>query len=203
MHYLNYPKSSFKVLNWYCLFPNWTKPEHFCSFLSGGAVTLTFDDHELLSLCSHEVEVRSFPTSGSVFNGRYKLMSKPPDGSERGVWKGVAGPTEDYCIWWHAPYRHWWIGNCRKVGNNHGYAWLLPSEAQCPSDGGQGQWRRGGTDAILNVGQIISIDSKGSLFLKVVVLLFNLSNHPGVWSSEHCFKKSPSWPIPNGALFHA
>ena len=128
--------------------------------------------------------MRSFPTSGSVFNGRYKLMSKPPDGSERGVWKGVAGPTEDYCIWWHAPYRHWWIGNCRKVGNNHGYAWLLPSEAQCPSDGGQGQWRRGGTDAILNVGQIISIDSKGSLFLKVVVLLFNLSARVVVWGGK-------------------
>ena len=106
-----------------------------------------------------EVEIRSFPSSGTVFNGRYKLMETTPQGASRGVYKGVKGPVEDYCIWWHKPYRHWWIGNCRKVPNNHGYAWLKPREAVCPTDGAQGQWRRGGTDAVLPVGQVINIDS--------------------------------------------
>ena len=124
------------------------------------------------------VEVRSFPNSSSDnFNGVYKLMSEPADGSGRGIWKSMADPNKN-CIWWHAPYRHWWIGSCNSVRNNVGHAWLQPSEAQCPYDGGQGQWRRAGTDAILNVGQIVSIDGKGILFLKVVALLFNLSTHP-------------------------
>ena len=119
----------------------------------------TDDYSNTAELCEHEVEIRSFPASGSLFNGRYRLMEKAPDGVSRGVYKGVKGPTESHCIWWHKPYRHWWIGNCYKVGNNHGYAWLQPQDAVCPSDGAQGQWRRGGTDAVLPIGQVINIDS--------------------------------------------
>ena len=59
------------------------------------------------------------------------------------------------CIWWHKQYRHWWLGDCRKKGLNHGYAWLEPDLA-CPTDpppGGEGEgkplWRRGGTDEAL------------------------------------------------------
>ena len=44
---------------------------------------------------------------------------------------------ENKCIWWHKPYRHWWIGECTNIfghsslGGNNGFAWLAP-DSLCP-----------------------------------------------------------------------
>ena len=38
------------------------------------------------------------------------------------------------CIWWHKPYRHWWLGHCKSLGENQGHAWLAP-DSLCPHQG--------------------------------------------------------------------
>ena len=98
--------------------------------------------------CPHRVIAENF-TTGSQFNGAYSVMDDDW-ANERVVYR-----HEKYtqgCIWWHKQYRHWWIGDCRKKGLNHGYAWLEPDLA-CPSDTGADEglplWRRGGTDEAL------------------------------------------------------
>ena len=101
--------------------------------------------------CPHRVIAENF-TTGSQFNGAYSVMDDDW-ANERVVYRHEKLPQG--CIWWHKQYRHWWIGDCRKKGLNHGYAWLEPDLA-CPSDlDGEGNplWRRGGTDeALLLVG---------------------------------------------------
>ena len=54
---------------------------------------------------------------------------------------------DDYCLWWHKPYRHWWIGHCSSRGDNSGLAWLEP-DVLCPNQSQDG-WRRGGSDTKL------------------------------------------------------
>lgn len=69
----------------------------------------------------------------------------------RGVYRAEKSPQN--CIWWHRLYRHWWLGDCRKRGNNHGFAYLGPDET-CPQDGSEGEWRRGGSDEVLKKGKV-------------------------------------------------
>ena len=97
--------------------------------------------------CPHRVIAENF-TTGSQFNGAYSVMDDDW-ANERVVYRHEKLPQG--CIWWHKQYRHWWIGDCRKKGLNHGYAWLEPDLA-CPTDlDGEGSplWRRGGTDEAL------------------------------------------------------
>ena len=54
----------------------------------------------------------------------------------------------DYCLWWHRPYHHWWIGHCRNRGDNNGLAWLEP-DVLCPHEAKSGEWRRGGSDTVM------------------------------------------------------
>ena len=67
----------------------------------------------------------------------------------RGYYQSAEKSTfvEDYCLWWHKPYRHWWIGHCSSRGDNSGLAWLEP-DVLCPNDSQDG-WRRGGSDTEL------------------------------------------------------
>jgi hypothetical protein len=56
----------------------------------------------------------------------------------------------DKCIWWKRQYRRWWIGPCKKVGTNSGYAYIK-QDVRCasPSFGIEWielDWRRGGSD---------------------------------------------------------
>ncbi len=57
----------------------------------------------------------------------------------------------DLCIWWHQPYRHWWIGDCENIGTNSGFAYLQ-EDSSCPNTPNPSNptWRRGGSDEILN-----------------------------------------------------
>jgi hypothetical protein len=57
----------------------------------------------------------------------------------------------DSCVWWHQPYRHWWIGSCKNVGTNFGYAYLQ-EDGSCPSlpYPNNATWRKGGTDEIID-----------------------------------------------------
>ena len=64
----------------------------------------------------------------------------------RGYYQSDEKSQKHYCLWWHKPYRHWWIGHCSSRGNNHGLAWLEP-DVLCPNDS-QGPWRRGGSDTV-------------------------------------------------------
>ena len=60
------------------------------------------------------------------------------------------------CIWWDVKFRHWWIGDCEKRGNNYGSAFLEPDEI-CPHHGRNGDWKRSGTNEILRNGNIYEI----------------------------------------------
>ena len=67
----------------------------------------------------------------------------------RGYYQSTQKSTfvDDYCLWWHKPYRHWWIGHCSSRGDNSGLAWLEP-DVLCPNMSQDG-WRRGGSDTKL------------------------------------------------------
>ena len=60
------------------------------------------------------------------------------------------------CIWWDKKFRHWWIGECGKRGNNYGYV-FLESDVVCPHHGDTGDWKRSGTNEILKTGKIIEL----------------------------------------------
>jgi hypothetical protein len=61
----------------------------------------------------------------------------------------------DSCIWWHKPYRHWWIGGCEQVGTNSGYAYML-EDTSCP-DPSNPTWRVRGSDEMENA--LLSADA--------------------------------------------
>ena len=67
----------------------------------------------------------------------------------RGYYQSTQKSTfvDDYCLWWHKPYRHWWIGHCSSRGDNSGLAWLEP-DVLCPNQSQDG-WLRGGSDTKL------------------------------------------------------
>ena len=52
------------------------------------------------------------------------------------------------CIYRSRTRNHWWINDCSELGLNGGFEYL-PSNYGCPSDGRKGDWRKGGTDAVL------------------------------------------------------
>ena len=70
----------------------------------------------------------------------------------RGVYRAIKDPKN--CIWWHKLYRHWWLGDCRKRGNNHGFAYLQPDKT-CPHGDTEGEWKRGGSDEVLKKGKVM------------------------------------------------
>jgi hypothetical protein len=60
------------------------------------------------------------------------------------------------CIWWHQLSRRWWIGSCKKVGRNAGFAHTEVDE-QCPRTK---KWRRGGSGLLIpNIEFSWSIDA--------------------------------------------
>ena len=125
--------------------------------------TASLDD--TFNYCSLRIRVQSFDFGHfSGVNDYYKLVREDDvsnkKGSEgwnshltngRGVYRAEKSPQN--CIWWHRLYRHWWLGDCRKRGNNHGFAYLGPDET-CPHDGEEGEWRRGGSDEVLKKGKV-------------------------------------------------
>ena len=95
------------------------------------------------SQCPDQVVAEDFDIQGVL--GVYHEQSPTLAEDERGYYQNQKGI---WCIWWHRPYRHWWIGHCNQRGQNHGHAWLKP-DSLCPSEGKVGEWHRGGTDAEL------------------------------------------------------
>ena len=130
--------------------------------------TASLDD--TFNYCSHRIRVQNFDFGHFTgVNDYYKLVTegdvndkKEADGwnsnltNGRGVYRAEKSPQN--CIWWHKLYRHWWLGDCRKRGNNHGFAYLRPDET-CPHDGSEGEWRRGGSDEVLKAGKVTAVVS--------------------------------------------
>ena len=129
---------------------------------------MSLDD--TFNFCSLRIRVQNFEFGHfSGVNDYYKLVTEDDvtnsEGSGdaakegwkshltngRGVYRAEKSPQN--CIWWHKQYRHWWLGDCRKRGNNHGFAYLGPDET-CPHDGGEGEWKRGGSDEVLKAGKV-------------------------------------------------
>jgi len=83
----------------------------------------------------------------------------------RGVYRAIKDPKN--CIWWHKLYRHWWLGDCRKRGNNHGFAYLQPDKT-CPHGDTEGEWKRGGSDEVLKKGKVMEAVSVVETIKKAV-----------------------------------
>lgn len=66
---------------------------------------------------------------------------------ERDVYYHVS--RYDFCIWWHKQYRHWWLGKCKDIGENAGYAYLNPDKS-CPHEGKSSEWHKSGSDKTIN-----------------------------------------------------
>ena len=84
------------------------------------------------------------------------------------------------CIWWDVKFRHWWIGDCEKRGNNYGSAFLEPDEI-CPHHGRKGDWKRSDTNEIFTNGDIyetILNRSISSSILSFGMKLFLLTTYP-------------------------
>ena len=93
-----------------------------------------------LAKCPNRIEITGFTAGNRLYTSKF----------------GSGQPQEFYwqdrgssCIWRSTTRNHWWIGSCSNLGINGGMAYLL-SDYQCPTDGKKGDWRQGGTDAILN-----------------------------------------------------
>ena len=125
---------------------------------------------ETVKFCSQRIQVQNFEFGAfRGVNDFYSLVKEDDvDGGKdtgswsthltngRGVYKGEENPRN--CIWWHKQFRHWWLGDCLKRGNNHGFAWLQP-DVTCPQDGAEGDWHRGGSDEVLSKGKIKAVVS--------------------------------------------
>ena len=106
------------------------------------------------------VEGFSFDDSGLYI--KQKNPGKTEDSSkgtklERDVYRHEN--LTQHCIWWHKLYRHWWVGHCDNLGENHGFAYLAP-DTLCPHEGKVGDWRRGGLDTPLEGGVVREFKSK-------------------------------------------
>ena len=116
--------------------------------------------------CPHRIIAENF-TAPTLLNGPYSVMDDDW-ANERVVYRHELNSQS--CIWWHKQFRHWWAGDCRKKGLNHGYAYIDPDLA-CPTDltedGHQPLWRRGGTDEALSL-----VGVKRSSLLSIPVLHF-------------------------------
>ena len=71
---------------------------------------------------------------GIAFYTDYKLLW-----SNRPIYQ-----SNETCIWWQRPNRHWLIGSCEDVGADNGSAYLQ-QDFDCPDQHG-GLWRRQDTD---------------------------------------------------------
>ena len=86
--------------------------------------------------------------TGGLFIEQAGTVSENLRGYYQADQNGSPTILTDYCLWWHKPYRHWWIGHCRNRGDNNGLAYLNP-DVLCPHEGKSGDWRRGGSDTEL------------------------------------------------------
>ena len=93
-----------------------------------------------LAKCPNRIEVTGF-TSG---NGLY--TSELGSGQPQEFYRQDGGNN---CIWRSTTRNHWWINSCSFFGINGGIAYLA-SDYQCPTDGKKGEWRHGGTEAVLS-----------------------------------------------------
>jgi len=116
--------------------------------------------------CPHRIIAENF-TAATSLNGPYSVMDDDW-ANERVVYRHEL--NSQACIWWHKQYRHWWVGDCRKKGLNHGYAWIEP-DIDCPTDlsddGHPPLWRRSGTDEPLPL-----VGVRRSSLLSIPVLQF-------------------------------
>ena len=81
------------------------------------------------------------------------------------------------CIWWHQPFRYWWIGPCENVGSNTGFEYI-EDDAGCP---GSTNWRRSESDELIpNIqisvtqvaeksGRVESDDQTGNAAVSIVI----------------------------------
>ena len=117
--------------------------------------------------CSQFIRLTNFDLSLCTgINDDYRLITKNDTRewksfpwncywtNERRAYISLRSPHN--CIWWENDYRHWWIGDCEKRGNNYGLAYLEPDE-NCPHDGLNSRWRRAGTNEILTNGKIVEV----------------------------------------------
>ena len=76
-------------------------------------------------------------------NGIFIEQSPTFDEVDRGYYRHET--IANWCLWWHKPYNHWWMGHCGARGQNNGHSYLEPSPL-CPHEAKKGPWRRGGSD---------------------------------------------------------
>ena len=145
--------------------------------------TASLDD--TFNLCSNRIRGTSFDCRDFTgVNDYYKLLTEVDVRGEessgwsshltngRGVYRAIESP--DKCIWWHALYRHWWLGYCSQRGSNHGCAYLQPDKT-CPQDGSEGDWRWAGSDGLLKKAKVIegmSINGAIKVHLKLLYFIF-------------------------------
>ena len=124
---------------------------------------MTFSISVLFADCPDQVVAKGFNSSSGLYvkqNNQRKIEE-------------IEYRLEKNCIWWHKPYRHWWIGPCTNLGENNGFAWLEP-DSLCPIQDKTGDWRRGGSDETLEdgiVGEANSKDLEGKVFFLSRVIL--------------------------------
>ena len=87
--------------------------------------------------------VQDFDITSFDFTGTYIALKPTLNETQKGFYQNENRPQ--YCMWWHKPFRHWWIGSCANRGDNSGFAWLDPPTL-CPTDGKNGEWRQSQTD---------------------------------------------------------
>ena len=109
--------------------------------------------------CSNRIHVDTFDHTKTRFAGDYNLVTEEDAIKKnwsshltngRDTYRSVENPKE--CIYWH-PLGHWWVGNCDMRGVNKGEAYLQPDKT-CPYDGATKEWKRGGSDQVLEKFQV-------------------------------------------------
>ena len=127
---------------------SWEKPGDALVVLSSQCTKCSSTNFEcgLDSKCPSQVVVQDFSVTAFDFSGSYTEL-KPTTNGTRGFYRHDT--RDQFCMWWHKPYQHWWIGSCSNRGDNSGFAWLEPN-VQCPTEGKNGEWRQSHTDEVID-----------------------------------------------------
>ena len=98
-----------------------------------------------LAKCPKRIEVAGFTSGNGLYTSEVGWF-----GSHQEFYRQDGGNN---CIYRGHFGNNWWIYSCSASGESGGITFeapYLPSNYQCPTDGKKGDWRYGGTDAMMN-----------------------------------------------------
>ena len=111
----NFQKQCFAILNFDLTIYNFLEMNHTHFLHNNFQMEFLISVHCVDSKCPDQVVAEGFTSDDSGLYIKQNKTGKFEDSSkgsnlERPVYRHES--LTHRCIWWHKPYRHWWLGNC-------------------------------------------------------------------------------------------